>query len=446
MWVKKMIYEPICAIATYPAISAIGIIRCSGEKSWDLVRQFVSFNGEPVPRKMYLREFTENNEILDEINCVFYKSPQSYTGEDMAELFFHGSPVVLKLALEKLISKGFREAEPGEFTKRAVINGKMDLLKAESIESIVNAHTKEALKAAVSSYKGGLSRAIGRIRKKMVDLLAEIEVVLNYPDEMDVSREKIDDRLAKIVKSMEDLLEHGSNGIILTHGVKTVIAGRTNVGKSTLLNALLRRDRAIVTDVPGTTRDTIEEGLSITGVYFRIIDTAGIRPSSDTVEKLGIDRSLKELEQADLVLFMIDLTSPKDDLELYEHYKKLFHSVIVVGNKKDKVKDVPEYVDVSVSALKGNGLQNLEKAMLKVTEGLRRTHHGELFVSERQRGSVKKALELLVETKKALDEGITIDIVSSHINQSIRIIDELTGASVQDDIMEAIFSNFCVGK
>ncbi|TYB87253.1 MAG: tRNA uridine-5-carboxymethylaminomethyl(34) synthesis GTPase MnmE [Kosmotoga sp.] len=441
-----MIYEPICAIATYPAISAIGIIRCSGDKSWDLVQKFVSFSNKPKSRKMYLREFIDDNEVMDEINCVFYESPRTYTGENMVELFFHGSPVVLKTALEKLIGAGFREAQPGEFTKRAVMNGKMDLLKAESIESIVNAHTKEALKAAVTSYKGGLSKAIDRIRNKMVNLLAEIEVVLNYPDEMDVSREKIDNELTRIIKNLQELLKHGSNGIILTHGVKTVIAGRTNVGKSTLLNALLRRDRAIVTEVPGTTRDTIEEGLSISGVYFRIIDTAGIRPASDSVEKLGIDRSLRELEQADLVLFMIDLTSPKEDLELYEYYKTLFNNVIIVGNKRDKAKEVPEYVDVSVSALKGSGLRELENTMLKVTENLRRIHHGELFVSERQRGSVKKAMDLLVETKNALDEGITVDIISSHINQSIRIIDELTGASVQDDIMNAIFSNFCVGK
>ncbi|MFW6120425.1 MAG: tRNA uridine-5-carboxymethylaminomethyl(34) synthesis GTPase MnmE [Petrotogales bacterium] len=441
-----MIYEPICAIATYPAISAIGIIRCSGKESWELVRNFVTFNKTPVPRHIYLKEFSDNDETIDEINCVFYRSPRSYTGEDMVELFFHGSPVVLKLALEKLIGAGFKQAQPGEFTKRAVMNGKMDLVKAESIESIVKAHTKEALKAAVSSYKGGLSRAIHRIRERMVDLLAEVEVVLNYPDEMDISREKISEELMKIIETMDDLLKHGSNGIILTHGVKTVIAGRTNVGKSTLLNTLLRRDRAIVTDVPGTTRDTIEEALSISGVYFKIIDTAGIRPSSDKVEKIGIERSLKELERADLVLFMVDLTSPKEDLKLYKDYKDVLNNAIVVGNKRDKVKKAPDFVDVSVSALKGNGLEKLEKIMLKRTEGFRNRYQGELFITERQRGTVEKALDLLMETKRALDEGITIDVISSHINQSIRIIDELTGAVVQDDIMKAIFSNFCVGK
>ncbi|MFO7881855.1 MAG: tRNA uridine-5-carboxymethylaminomethyl(34) synthesis GTPase MnmE [Kosmotogaceae bacterium] len=441
-----MIYEPICAIATYPAISAIGIIRCSGNESWDLVKKFVPFNKVPKPGHMYLKEFFIDNEMIDEINCVFYKLPHSYTGENLVELYFHGSPVVLKLALEKLISAGFREAQPGEFTKRAVMNGKMDLVKAESIESIVNAHTKEALKAAVSSYKGGLSRAIDRIRKRMVNLLAEIEVVLNYPDEMEVSTEKIAEELKKIIGTMEDLLKHGSNGIILTHGVKTVIAGRTNVGKSTLLNSLLRRDRAIVTEIPGTTRDTIEEALSISGVYFKIIDTAGIRPASDRVEKLGIERSLRELEQADLVLFMVDLTSPKEDLDLYDDYEDAFGNVIVVGNKRDKVDKTPEFVDVSVSALKGTGMEKLEQFMLRKTENFRKKYHGELFVTERQKGTVKKALELLIETEKALDEGITVDVISSHINQSIRIIDELTGATVQDDIMNAIFSNFCVGK
>ncbi|ACR80833.1 tRNA uridine-5-carboxymethylaminomethyl(34) synthesis GTPase MnmE [Kosmotoga olearia] len=440
-----MIHDPICAIATSPGISALGIIRCSGEGSWEKLLPFVNVT-DPKPWRLYLTPFTINGEMIDEVMIAFYKSPKSYTGEDMVELISHGSPLILRIILQELIKVGFRQALPGEFTKRAVLNGKMDLIKAESIETLVSAHSKKALKAALSNYSGRLSQTINRIRETLLELLAKVEVELNYPDEIEGSDDEIIRELEKTLSRVKKLIRHGENGIVAVNGVKTVIAGRTNVGKSTLLNALLRRDRAIVTDIPGTTRDTIEEDISINGIYFRLVDTAGIRESSDKVERIGIERSLKQIKEADLVLFMVDLIEPENDLELYEKLRKEFRHSILIGNKLDMVEKCPDGFDVCISAKTGRGIDKLENLMVERTQDITELYPDEVFVTERQLALVQRSVEMIEEILEALKSGITPDVVGSYLQQIIFIYDELTGRYSAEDLLDKIFGNFCVGK
>ncbi|OAA31879.1 hypothetical protein AT15_03380 [Kosmotoga arenicorallina S304] len=438
-------FDPICAVATPKGFSALAVIRCSGAGVWEKVTPFLKLD-RIKPWRLNLTNFTVDGELIDELTAVFYKAPMSYTGEDMVELITHGSPIVLKLIMESLFKAGFREALPGEFTKRAVMNGKMDLLKAESIEVLVEAKTRKAHEAAAFIYQGKLGNTIDDIRQLLIRAMAEIEVELNYPGEVEASTEMVHNLLLEAKKRLDELVAHGENGISLTEGIRTVIAGRPNVGKSTLLNALLRKDRAIVTDIPGTTRDTIEEALSIDGTYFKIIDTAGIRKSDNLVEKLGIDRSIREIEQADLVVFMVDLTDPGQDLELFESIKPKLKRYVLLGNKLDLAKKCPESVELCISANSSEFLRSVEEKMLEKVADMLNPYEGELFITERQKALSYKALEFLNETVNSLTGGITMDIVSSFLHQTVKILDELTGKHLQEDLLDTIFKNFCVGK
>lgn len=441
-----MIFDKICAISTPPGISATGTIRCSGTGIIETLKVFLPGLKKIESRKAYLTKFVYENQVLDEIIVVFYSGPKSYTGEDMAELSFHGNPLIIRLAMEKLMTQGFRLALPGEFTRRAVMNGKMDLIKAEAIEALVNAKTRESLKAASSTYGGKLNREIVKLRESFLELLAMVEVELNYPDDVSTDGELIAKRLKELITEARDFDERAENGIVLIDGVKTAIVGRTNVGKSTLLNCLLRKERAIVTNIPGTTRDTIEEGINIDGIYFRLVDTAGIRESVDPVEKIGIDRSKKSLEEADLVLAVMDLTDPEGDKELLENIRKRNERYIVVGNKTDMADGNLVKCDVKISAKTGEGLRQLEKLMIAKTADITAMGSDGVFITERQKILVEKAIRIAEELVVDIESGITPDIIGTYLQHSIQALDEITGRYCQDDLLDTIFRNFCVGK
>ncbi len=443
-----MIFDRICAIATPPGVSALGMIRCSGNGTHDAVRPSLQGIAAIRPRTAHTARFVSDRGAIDEVVAVFYSSPASYTGEDMVEITFHGSPLILRTALQCLLKNGFRQAFPGEFTKRAVLNNKMDLIKAESINALVTAPTSRSLEAAVSAYKGGLSRAVEGLRGEIISVLAEIEVELNYPEDHVSDRQLLNSNLGLLLSRISELISKGENGIVLTHGVKTVIVGRPNVGKSTLLNALLKKDRAIVTDTPGTTRDTIEEALSIQGVYFRIVDTAGIRKDAGGIEYLGVRRSYEAIERADLCLFIVDLSDYEEDLHLLQETAKTMRRHLVVGNKKDIQKDITacEECDVKISARSSEGLEDLEEAMIERTSEITDLHDGEVIVSERQKHLLHKCKDLLSVAISSLEQGESIDISSSLLNQSVSALDDLTGRRVTEDLLDKMFSDFCVGK
>jgi len=440
-----MLYDDICAIATPPGTSALSIIRCSGSEVHDKLLKIVKIKNIKY-RRVYLKKIEISDNLHDDIMIVFYKNPRSYTGEDMAEIFLHGNPLILSGFLNLLKKNGFKQAEPGEFTKRAFLNGKLSLLKAESIASLIDSQSKKALEVASSVYDGNLDKEISVLKDYLIKLLSEIEVELNYPEDVTNDYSLYLDELDKIISFSEDLIKKASSGIVLSEGIRTAIIGNTNTGKSSLLNALSEKDRAIVTEEHGTTRDTIEEKIIIDGYFFKIVDTAGIRETTNRIEKIGINRSLNELKKADLVLFLIDLSNPVNDIELYEKYKFFAAKHIVIGNKKDIKNFKLSICDLTISAKNGEGIDELKKLMISKIIDLTSSGDGIYFLNQRQKSCVERVLELLLNIKDSIKDGISPDILSTLVQQSLNIMEEMTGKIHSEEVIDKIFSNFCVGK
>lgn len=440
-----MLYDDICAIATPPGTSALSIIRCSGSVVHDKLLKIVKIKNIKY-RRVYLKMIEISDNLHDDIMIVFYKNPRSYTGEDMAEIFLHGNPLILSGFLNLLKKNGFKQAEPGEFTKRAFLNGKLSLLKAESIASLIDSQSKKALEVASSVYDGNLDKEINILKDYLIKLLSEIEVELNYPEDVTNDYRLYLGELDKIISFSKDLIKKASSGIILSEGIRTAIIGNTNTGKSSLLNALSEKDRAIVTEEHGTTRDTIEEKIIIDGYFFKIVDTAGIRETTNRIEKIGINRSLNELKKADLVLFLIDLSNPVNDIELYEKYKFFAAKHIVIGNKKDIKNSKLSICDLTISAKNGEGIDELKKLMISKIIDLTSSGDGVYFLNQRQKSCVERVLELLLNIKDSIKDGISPDILSTLVQQSLNIMEEMTGKIHSEEVIDKIFSNFCVGK
>lgn len=442
MELKRLFTDPICALATARGVSAIATVRCSGERILERLLPLLERPDKPKPRRIYLTSFKAKGEFLDEILFVYFQAPASYTGEEMVELSFHGNPIIIDRAMEALLEAGFRQALPGEFTRRAVLNGKIDLPKAEAINAMITSRSETALDVARRSYVEGISKEISIFREEIIRLLATIEVELNYPDEVETDYKDLGEKLNDLSESISAFIESASKGLRIAQGIKTVIVGETNVGKSTLLNALLRRDRAIVSDIPGTTRDTIEEDLSINGVLFRVIDTAGIRASNDAIEEMGIQRSLKAIEDADLLILLSDPAGDPGYLQKIDLEGK---RMIRAANKSDIRQIDGAGYDVVISARTGQGLASLEKLMVEKTVDL--TSIGEqIIVSARQRVCLQECLRYLHQSLEAIEERVTIDIVSTLVESAAKSLDELLGRNLTEDLLDRIFSDFCVGK
>jgi len=374
----------------------------------------------------------------------------------MVEIMCHGGPVVTRMLLNIFLKLGARMAEPGEFTKRAFLNGKMDLARAEAVRDIIEAKTEMSAKLALKNLKGELSSFIDELRKKILDLLAEIEVVLDYPDELDFDEQGIKTKLRGILVEVEKQLDLSEHGIALKEGIRMVIVGKPNVGKSTLLNRLLKEDRAIVTEIPGTTRDIIIENLNIKGVLFKVVDTAGIRKSQDVVEKIGIDKALKEIEKADLILFVLDASTPLDENDEMILSKIKSKRYLVVVNKVDVVEklDVKKIKNMLgsdkhvciISALKGEGLSKLEEAILKEVRDTMKKGISSLVLNERQREILIFVRDHLREALNTLEEGYTADTISLDLRKALEHLDRVIGRDFTEDLLDTIFSNFCVGK
>ena len=453
--------DTIAAIATPAQPGAIGILRLSGTGTCAaLDAVFRAKNGKKAgaqrSRTMVLGELLdETGQVIDNVLCVVFPAPHSYTGEDCAELHCHGSPIVLDAGLRALFAAGCRQATGGEFTKRAFLNGQLDLIQAESVVDLIDAETAQQAHNAVCQLDGALSRTIGRIYDELMDMAARFYAVVDYPDEdiEDLQRQEMLDTLRRAQGELESLVAGFSRGRLMKLGVPTVLLGKPNAGKSSLLNALLGYDRAIVTDVAGTTRDTVEEKAEVGGVLLRLIDTAGIRQGGDAVEALGVERSRAAAKRASLAVLVLDGSRPltQEDEDAIALAQTVPHLIVAVNKS-----DLPRAVDIggladrfdnvaSVSAATGEGLDVLTDAIAaQFPAGS--TAGGALLTNARQADAANRALSAVAEARSALRIGMTADVVLTDCESALAALGELNGKQVRDDLIDTIFSRFCVGK
>lgn len=451
--------DTIAAIATGSARTAIGILRISGPDALPILCAVFTPAGkvpleERSPSTLIYGSLRDTKgRLLDNCLATFSRAPHSYTGEDTAELQCHGSPAVLMAGLEALFAAGARQATAGEFTRRAFLNGKLDLVQAEAVIDLIDAETPDAARNAAGQLSGAISRKIDGIYSSLVDLMAHFHAVLDYPDE-DIDpfeAEEIAVSVAGAAAKLEALSATYRRGRQLTEGVTTAIVGAPNAGKSSLLNALLGYDRAIVTAIPGTTRDTVEEKAVLGGTLLRLVDTAGLRDTDDLVEKLGVERSRSAIERSELALVVIDAGKPltEDDRDALSAANAADHRLILL-NKSDlncvlTAADFPGEEVLSISAAEGDGLTELESAVHALfPAGTAR--QGELLTNARQAEAVSRAGQALRAVEEALTIGMPPDAVLSDVENALYALGEVTGRTVSEDITGRIFERFCVGK
>jgi len=454
--------DTIAAIATGNQLAAIGIIRLSGDDCIDIVsRVFRPFSGldmknAPDRKLVYGSLLDREGKVLDICLCTISRAPHSYTGENTAELHCHGSPVVLRSGLEALFAAGARQAKAGEFTKRAFLNGRLDLTQAEAVVDLINAETVEAARNAAGQLGGAIFRKIDGIYSSLVDITSHYHAVLDYPDE-DIEPFELENysgTLRAARDELKKLLDSFERGRIMQHGVKAAIVGRPNAGKSSLLNGLLGYERAIVTDIPGTTRDTIEERIQLGGVLLRLTDTAGLHDTEDPVERIGVDRARSAARESELVLAVFDgselLTA--EDLEAIEAAKEAKRSIAVI-NKCDlpqrldsRVLEENFQVVCRVSALDRTGLDRLDMAVAEMFHDTEAPPAGEILTNSRQADAVGRALASIEGAIAAMEQGYTPDAVLTEAENAMYALGELTGKTLREDVTSRIFERFCVGK
>ena len=453
--------DTIAAIATAQVPSAIGILRLSGPDTCAILDGvFCPKNGKPMSAQdgrnmVYGTLLDSAGRVIDNALCVLFRAPNSYTGEDCAEIHCHGSPIVLNEGLTSLFAKGARQAAGGEFTRRAFLNGRMDLIQAEAVVDLIDAETAEAARNAVGQLSGTLSRTVDEIYEALMAVVSRFYAVVDYPDEdiEDLQRAELLDTLRRSENKLQELLATFSRGKLLKSGVPTVILGKPNAGKSSLLNALLGYERAIVTDVAGTTRDTVEEKVRLDHVLLRLIDTAGIRETADSVEKIGVERSRIAAGKASLALLVLDGSAPLDaEDESAIAVAEGVANLVVIVNKADLPRriDVGALADrfdnvISLSAKTGEGITTLTDHITSLYPA-GSAAQGELLTNARQADAVSRAWNAVREARSALRIGMTPDVVLSDVENALSALGELNGKSLREDLVATIFSRFCVGK
>ena len=458
--------ETIAAISTAPGTAGIGIIRMSGKDVFSILEKiFKPIKEEPRDKiKGYTIKYgkifnPETNEIVDEVLVSYFKEPKSYTQENMCEINSHGGTIVVRKILELCLKNGAQIAEPGEFTKRAFLNGRIDLAKAEAVINLINAKSEKETKASINQLEGNLSLEIKRIKKMILSLLADIEASIDYPeyDEAeDVSNNKALTKLDEIQKELEKLNKSFETGKIIKDGIKVAIIGKPNSGKSSLLNAILKEDRAIVTDIEGTTRDTIEEFVTIDGIPFKFVDTAGIRKADNKVEEIGIEKSKKVAKESDLIIAMFDNSKKltKEDEEILDFIKD--KTAIIILNKidlKEKVLEKEEKITnsgkdvIKISLLSNCDLSGFYKELNMLFELNKINPDNEIIITEmRHKKLIEDAIAHTENAKKTILDNIPIDIISINIKEIIEDLSKITGENVTEDVINEIFSKFCLGK
>lgn len=446
--------DTIAAIATSLGVGAISIIRVSGPEAIKIVNNI--FKGKDLTKQkthtITYGHIIENDKIIDEVLISIMKSPKSFTTEDTVEINCHGGISTTNKVLELLLNNGCRLAAPGEFTKRAFLNGRIDLIEAEGVMDLINSKTEKARNLAINQLSGTSSELIKKLRKKIVEILANIEVNIDYPEYDDIvvlSTQIIKPQITNIIKELKEIIDHSENTKIIKDGIDVLILGRPNVGKSSLLNRLLEEDKAIVTDIEGTTRDIVEGKINLDGIILNIIDTAGIRQTEDVVEKIGVEKSLSLIDKSDLVLFLLnnneDITP--EDKNIINQLKNKNH--IIVINKCDLTKklDLNDNDCVYISAKENIGIDDL-KNKIKELYNLEKIETEDLsyLSSARSISLLKQAMQSLKNADKGIDDNYPIDMVEIDIKDSWNILGEIIGETYEEELIDQLFSQFCLGK
>lgn len=451
--------DTIAAIATPAGTGGIGIVRVSGELSRKIAESITGC----VPRTRYAEYvsfFDADGETLDQGLAIYFRAPASFTGEDVLELQGHGGPVVMDMLLERVIDLGARIARPGEFTERAFLNDKIDLSQAEAIADLINSQSRSAVKGAMRSLQGEFSRLIAQQNKSLVQLRLYVEASIDFPEEeVDfLSDSSIDKKLDNIIKDTEAIIQRAKNGALLREGIKIVLAGRPNAGKSSLMNRLSGRDSAIVTEIPGTTRDVLREDIDMDGFRFQLADTAGLRESSNIVEEEGVRRAYGEIEYADRILLLVDINDISNDrAEILEELRLITdkfdteNRLTLVLNKADLLntsveKLVPDSISsISVSALTGQGIDDLINHLKEVTL-IDKMPEGNFTARRRHIHALEKTMDYLSMAKEQLSGTRSGELLADDLKMAQRTLSEITGEFTADDLLGEIFSSFCIGK
>lgn len=454
--------DTIAAIATAMSNSGIGIIRISGEQAFTVIREiFRTKQGRKldhiVSHRVHYGLICDGDEIIDEVLVLVMKGPHSYTAEDTVEIDCHGGVLMMKKILETVIKYGARPAEPGEFTKRAFLNGRIDLSQAEAVIGVINAKNQYALKSSVGQLTGSVSNRIKDLREKIIYEIAFIESALDDPEHisLDGYGGRLADNLEPMIGEIEKLVASSDNGRVMTEGVRTVILGKPNTGKSSLLNVLVGEERAIVTDIAGTTRDTLEENIRLQGISLNVVDTAGIRETEDVVEKIGVSRAKNMADEADLIIFVVDASIPldkndKDIIELIQNKK-----AVVLLNKTDlEMRVTKEYLEkmtghvvIPVSAKEETGIDMLEQEIKSMFYQGEIDFNDEVYITNvRHKTALAEALTSLKMVRQSVVDGMPEDFYSIDLMNAYEVLGSVIGESVEEDLVNEIFSKFCTGK
>ncbi len=453
----------IAAIGTALSNSGISIIRISGKDSLNIINKIFKSNSNLEPNHIIYGKILDNDEVLDNVLVSYFKAPHSFTGEDVCEINCHGGNQITKDILQLVLENGATMAEPGEFSKRAFLNGKMDLSQAEAVINLINAKTKTESRIAAKNLEGDLSKKIRELREELVELMAHIEVSVDYPeyDYEEVEPKSIVELLDRKISEIQHIVDTYDHGKYIKNGVNVAILGKPNVGKSSLLNKLANYEKAIVTNIPGTTRDIVEETINLGNIVLNISDTAGIRDTDDIIEKIGVEKSLKILEEMDLVLYIINGEEgvSKEDFEILSKIQNKGLKYITAINKMDitqkSVLDgiTDELVNnnirkpICISVEEDLGIDDLKNEIITLFDSSDLDYTHELVITnERHRDLLKKAISYLNDAKNEINNGQPIDIVSIYVKKSTKTLGEIIGADVTQDIIAKIFEKFCLGK